>query len=98
MKQHLRIISRIICFVLIFSIVLSAAYIIHFTDHQCNGNDCEICYHIHTCVQALKEPTIGASVLTGILVLRIVSALIPLFSPNDCFSNTLIRMKVKFSC
>ncbi len=98
MKQHIRIISVMLCIVMVFSIVLSAAFIINFTDHECTGDDCEICYHIHTCEQTLKKLAIGASVLAGIVTIRIVSALIPVLSHNVRFRDTLISMKVKLSC
>lgn len=98
MKQHLRIISVVLCFVIVFSIVLSTAFIINFTNHECSGDDCEICYHIHTCEQTLKKLAIGTSVLAGSIAMRIVSALIPALCYNFRSGDTLISMKVKLSC
>lgn len=98
MKQHIRIISVMLCIVMVFSIVLSATFIINFKDHECIGDKCEICCHIHACEQTLKKLAIGASVLAEILALRTVSAPIPLLSHCVRFRDTLISMKVKLSC
>lgn len=98
MKQHNRIISVMLCIVMVFSLVLSAAFIINFADHVCTGEHCEICYHIHACEQTLKKLAIGTSALAGILAMKIVSALIPASCYNVCSSDTLISLKVKLSC
>lgn len=98
MKQHFRAISTMLCIVAVFSIVLSTAFIINFADHECTGDDCEICFHIYTCEQTLKKLTIGASIGAGIITKRIVSALVSAFCCNVCSSDTLISMKVKLSC
>lgn len=98
MKQHVRIVSVLLCIVMAFAIVLSAAYIIEFTDHECTGDDCEICYHITICEQTLKKLAIGISVFARIIAMRIVSALIPALYYAVCCGDTLISMKVKLSC
>lgn len=98
MKQSLRTISRMLCVIILLTIVLSVSYITHFTDHECIGNDCEICYHIQICEQTLKKLAAGAAALAGIAASRIVFVLIPVLLLTVCFSNTLIRMKVKLSC
>lgn len=98
MKQHVRIISVMLCIVMALSIILSAAYIVQSADHACTGDDCEICYHINVCEQTLKKLAIGASVFAGIIAMRIVSALIPALCYDVCCGDTLISMKVKLSC
>ncbi len=98
MKQRTRIISATLCIVMALSIVLSAAFIITSADHECTGNDCEICHHIHVCEQVLKKLTLGTSVWLGMIAVGIASVLIPILSQNIQSANTLIRMKVKLSC
>lgn len=98
MKQHTRIIFAALCIVMVLSIVLSAAFIITSADHECTGDDCSICYHIHVCEQILKKLTLGTSVWLGMVAMGIASVLIPILSQNIQSANTLICMKVKLSC
>lgn len=98
MKQHHRVISLMLCLAMAVSIALSAAFIIISADHECTGDDCEICYHIHICEQTLKKLTLGAAVLAGTIAMQIVSVLIPVFCCDVRSCDTLISMKVKLSC
>ncbi len=98
MKQHTRIISVILCIAMVLSLVLSAVFIITSADHECTGDDCKICYHIHICEQSLKKLTLGMSIWAIMLVAGISSVPIPVFSQDNQSGETLISMKVKLSC
>ncbi len=43
MKKFVKLISLALCAVLCMSIVLSACYAIHNSDHTCIGEECRIC-------------------------------------------------------
>lgn len=98
MKKSTRIISVMLCFAIIFSIALSASFIITHAQHDCDGTDCKICYHIHNCVQLLRELFAGSSSLSKVAAAGTICALAYIFFHSLCLCNTLIRMKVKLSC
>lgn len=98
MKQQVHVFCRTICFVILFSIILSAALVFTCSDHVCIGDSCEICSCIHSCQQMLKQLSMGTAALLAMHVF--VSACIrALMLPDSIRSlRTLIHMKVKLSC
>lgn len=98
MKQHTRIISVLLCIVMIVFVVLSQAFIIAAADHVCTGDDCEICYQIHICEQALKKLSLNVSTASGMLTAEIVFCALLLFLRNFRLGDTLVSKKVKLSC
>lgn len=98
MKQHPRIISILLCIVMVLFVVLSEAFIINAADHVCTGDDCEICYQIHICEQALKKLSLSITAVSGVLTAGIIFSVLPVFSQNFRSGDTLVSMKVKLSC
>ena len=98
MKQHTRIISILLCIVMVLFVVLSEAFIINAADHVCTGDDCEICYQIHICAQALKKLSVRMAAVSGMLTAGIVFSVLPVFSHHFRLGATLVSMKVKLSC
>lgn len=98
MKKRNRLISILLCATVVISIMLSAAFIITYADHDCIGHGCEICYHIQLCQQTLKKTLLDAAALIGIALTGLFYVLIIIDSQDDQPDETLVSMKVKFSC
>ena len=98
MKTNIRIIAILLCIVMVLSMVLSAAFIITSTDHECTGEECEICHNIHNCERTLKSVLSGLCYLLAMLFMVKVSVPTPVIYHQTVFNPTLISMKVKFSC
>lgn len=98
MKKRTGIISAMLCAAMVLSLVLSAAFIITYAEHDCVGDACEQCHHIQFCEQALKKISSNTAASVGIAFSGIFYVLIPIGSQDNRIVETLVNMKVKLSC
>ena len=80
------------------SVMLSSAvYIAVQADHDCTVTDCQICYHIASCQQTLKQ-----AALTGSAAAAAAAVIYVLYGGLLCAARlvascTLVSLKVKLS-
>lgn len=98
MKQYTRIISVLLCLVMVLFVVLSQVFIVTAAEHVCAGDGCEICYQIHICEQALKKLSLNVFTAFGVLAAEIVFNALLIFLTNFKASDTLVSKKVKLLC
>lgn len=98
MSKAKRIIIFIITLMLIATMVFSAAFIVHESDHHCTGNGCYICKLINDCIATLN---ILGYIICAFFISAIAvhySTLFPFYIEGFLSQNTLINLKVKLSC
>lgn len=98
MRKRIRFISVMSCITIVLSIVLSTSFIIIFSDHECTGNDCEICHHMQFCEQTFEKLALGSIILPAVITIGAASGFTMIASQNILLSDTLVSMKIKLSC
>ncbi len=95
-KQKRRIIALIILVAILSVMLLSIAYILEHSGHECTGSKCPICAAIEQCCDNLKilDTAITACILV-FLFMRVVKS-------EQCvslvyFNNSLISQKVRMN-
>ena len=98
MKKQTRLISVVLCVALIFSMILSAIFIVTHTNHDCVGTGCEICHQIQICEQLLNKDVLDTSAYaqTALWICFFVFTFLNYSSHQS--DKTLVSMKVKLSC
>lgn len=92
MKKHKRLFAALLVLAVAIVMLSSAVYIAVQADHDCTGPDCQICYHIVSCQQTLKQAALtGSAAVTYVLCGGLLCAA-RLFA-----SCTLVSLKVKLS-
>lgn len=81
MSSIKKIVAAFVCLCLITAMVLSFAFIADTTDHDCSGEDCEICRTIVSCVQTIR--LIGAAYVICAAVVGFVFLLKSVKSASD---------------
>ena len=61
MKKHKRLFAALLVLAVAIVMLSSAVYIAVQADHDCTGTDCQICYHIASCQQTLKQAALTGS-------------------------------------
>lgn len=95
-KKVLKIISVLLAFMIFMSTVLFLSYEIRELNHDCEGQNCPICYQLKECSELVKNK-INYSLLEFCILCIIVFNVV-LFTANQQINlkNTLIKLKVEF--
>ena len=96
MRHQKRIGAGLLCVILILALLVSSAFIVHETGHNCTGEDCLICQAMALNGQLLR--LIGVAILLlvslpGILCVKHTWADTPGFSVPA--SGTLVSWKIR---
>ena len=97
MEKKKRVLAALLAVAVLFVMLYSALFIAAHADHDCDGEDCPICYQINVCQNTLKNLSFAAS----------AAALAAAFTYTLCRgisvctdyaqSYTLVSLKVKLS-
>ena len=66
MKKHKRLFAALLVLAVAIVVLSSAVYIAVQADHDCTGTDCQICYHIASCQQTLKQAALTGSAAAAV--------------------------------
>ena len=72
LKNPRRTMAMLVCLLLLFSLLLSAAFVLAEMHHSCVGAQCEICHAVAQSVSYLKAN--AASLLPAVLFLSVLFA------------------------
>lgn len=97
MKKYIKIFSLALCVLFCLSILLSAGYVVHSSNHVCMGKDCHICGTSTSLKKLLSSVSMYLS--NGMLVLCLILMTV---AANTSFgkakrSVSLIEDKVKLT-
>lgn len=67
---HRRFIHVFFLAVFIFSFLSSAAFIALEYNHECNDDDCPVCFQIHVCMNTLRALTLISLAVLALLVIH----------------------------
>ncbi|MBQ4247257.1 MAG: hypothetical protein II703_01540 [Ruminococcus sp.] len=83
--------------VLIVAMLFSVLFIAHEAEHECTGENCQVCMKISACENALKNITgaVAAAAALGVVCYVFVRTLLPIHS--FCAASSPITLKVKLS-
>ena len=83
--------------VLFFAMLLSVLLIAHETNHECIGEDCQVCARLAACENSLKNISgaVTASAVLAAVCFVFVRTL--LCSPVLCAASSPVSLKVKLS-
>lgn len=98
MKNRTRLTAIILSTIIILSVLLCLAYVTENINHECSGNDCNVCHNIELCERALSQ--------VGLCIFHVISIVpvITIISMLPCVLNrflthiTLITLKVQLTC
>ena len=65
-SRRLRLLSGIVCAMLVTVMLVSLFYIVKEEDHQCTGEDCPVCACIHQAKQTLRN--LGTGLIVAVCV------------------------------
>ena len=94
MKKQLRVTALIFAALFVLALVFSLAFMIAEADHDCTGEECQICRQLAVCVSVLRRMTVAVIIAAAVLLavraaVAFVSAAV---SHVDC---TPVLFKVK---
>ncbi len=97
MTKKNRLIALLLAVTVIFAVLFSALFIAQNADHNCIGDDCQICYAISVCENVLK--TIGSALAVVILaaLVGVFRFFLPSVSKRTAYRTSLVTLKVKLS-
>lgn len=97
MTMGKRLIAAVLALSVVVVMLFSFCFIIEEAEHDCDGDDCQICYQISVCKNALKPLAIGfvAFVLAIYLYLFIFEQIVVACESQSY--NSLVSLKVKLS-
>jgi hypothetical protein len=99
MKKSYRnkVLAAFLCLCLVVVFVFSSVYLAEHAGHDCAGAHCEICYHLHSADNLLRQ--IGAAVIAAAPLFIVLSLLFRAVTPNaDTSAGTnLVALKVKLN-
>ncbi len=78
-------------------LLLSTLFIVTHAEHDCIGNDCEICYEIKGCVAAVRHMSEALSGGTSYLLYTWLFLLCPalISAKGGCPAETLVALKIR---
>ena len=94
MKKHKRLFAALLVLAVAIVMLSSAVYIAVQADHDCTGTDCQICYHIASCQQTLKQAALTGSAAAAVIYVLCGDLLCAARLFASC---TLVSLKVKLS-
>lgn len=92
-----RILTAVLTALVLVVMLSSSLFIIEHADHDCTGEDCQICQQIYLCTQTLK--TLSLAVIAA-AVLYVFSAILSITIKQietACVPHTPVSLKVKLS-
>lgn len=98
MKNKSRLTAIILSLIIILSILFSVIYITGNINHECSGNNCNVCHNIEICEQVINQ--IGLSFFYVIKILPVITIIGLLYCCLNRFLThiTLITLKVQLTC
>ena len=98
MSKKSRFLAAVVASALIFAMLFSACFIVAEADHDCSGDDCQICRQISICVDSLKSLCYSILLAVSLAVFaRYPAVSMQLFSRKKPARTTLVSLKVKLS-
>ncbi|MFQ6831379.1 hypothetical protein [Butyricicoccus pullicaecorum] len=99
MKKHKRLFAALLVLAVAIVMLSSAVYIAVQADHDCTGTDCQICYHIASCQQTLRQAALTGSAAAAAAAAAVIYVLYGglLCAARLFASCTLVSLKVKLS-
>ncbi|MCR5592228.1 MAG: hypothetical protein K6F79_00585 [Saccharofermentans sp.] len=96
-KRNFKVIASLIAGVLLGVIMFSFFYVTIEADHDCAGEDCQICICIEKCSQILKYT--GSGVVSNIAAVSLAAYLIERVFANELFvrQQTPVSAKVQLN-
>ena len=97
MEKKKRVLAALLAVAVLFVMLYSALFIAVHADHDCDGEDCPICYQINVCQNTLKNLSFAVSVAVlaaafTYTLCRSISACADVIP-----SYTLVSLKVKLT-
>ncbi|MCR5217957.1 hypothetical protein, partial [Treponema sp.] len=80
----------------VFTVLFSSLYIFHEAEHECSGEDCEICFCLQLIAQNMSHLHEGR-VLPPVVVIVFTVVLFCISISNSFFVNTPVREKVRLN-
>ena len=98
MNHQKRLTALLLCIGLVFALIASSAYIAHEADHDCAGEDCEICENIAQMEALLQSfALLGAVLLLLFTLLSFHRAFRTLAALRAYSAPTLVGWKVRLN-
>lgn len=96
-SRKMRLLSGIVCTMLVTVMLVSLFYIVKEEGHQCMGEDCPVCACIHQAEQTLRN--LGTGLAVAVCVPLTVTGGIPLVSGYRCIvrCSSLVAQKVRMN-
>lgn len=92
-----RILTAVLATLVLVVMLSSSLFIIEHADHDCTGEDCQICQQIYLCTQTLKTLSLAGM---AVVVFYALSALLSITIrqvETACVPHTPVSLKVKLS-
>lgn len=92
-----RILTAVLTALVLVVMLSSSLFIIEHADHDCTGEDCQICQQIYLCTQTLKTLSLAGM---AVVVFFALSALLHISIrqvETACVPHTPVSLKVKLS-
>mgnify|MGYP006918868324 FL=1 len=96
-NRKMRLISGIVCTMLIVVMFVSLFYIVKEENHQCTGEDCPVCACIHQAEQILRN--LGTGLVVAVCVSFTVTGGMPVVSGycSTVRCSSLVAQKVRMN-
>ena len=97
MENAKKLFALALCALLVLSVLFSASFVSHEADHDCGGEDCQICAMINKCTELLGDAltSVAGAAIFGILVYSLCRVTGGLGISSLFF--TPVRLKVKLT-
>lgn len=92
-KRLLTVVAAALAVIMLFSVF----YIALEADHDCQGEECAVCEQIRLCMDLLEHLTLALTVITVIVLLRLITTRCRTGRFYTCRQISLISLKVKLS-
>jgi dolichol kinase len=83
--------------VLFFAMLLSVLFIAHETNHECIGEDCQVCARLAACENSRKNISGAVTAAAAVAAVCFVFVRTLLCSPVLCAASSPVSLKVKLS-
>ena len=92
-----RLIAILLAIIFIFVIPFSAFFIVENENHDCEGEDCSICYQISICENVLKTVGLISALVAFVVLFGKCVFLLSSFTIRLVCDSSLVKLKVKLS-
>lgn len=92
-----RALSLVFAIAFVFSVLIFSFYIEAEITHDCIGEDCPVCQHIHICERVLESISLGIPFVMNAYFMYYISNAGLFASVNIMPVSTLVSLKVKLS-